>query len=317
MSDTHKNFSRTLVDTAPTPATSGTTLIVTDATVFPAIPFNATVWPINVQATNSNAEIVRVTNISSNTLTITRGQEQNSGQSNRAIIAGDQIAETITAKTFTDIEAGGISIASQAANDLIYASSATQLARIAAAASSILITSASNVPSLSQTIPSAVQANITALGTIATGLWNGTIITSAYGGTSNGFTKFSGPASTEKTFTLPNASSLVSTSAVVALTDGATPALDASLGFMFTLAAAGNRTIAVPTNATNGQKIVIRHLASGAARTLALNSGAGGFRFGTDITALSQTASGKTDYIGCIYSSIDSFWDVVGYVKGF
>lgn len=104
---------------------------------------------------------------------------------------------------------------------------------------------------------------------------------------------------------------------VVALTDGATPALDASLGDMFTLAAAGNRTIAVPSNPTNGQKIIIRHLASGGARTLALNSGAGGFRFGTDITALTQTASGKTDYIGCIYSSIDSFWDVVAYTKGF
>src|SRR5205085_1277649 len=36
---------------------------------------------------------------------------------------------------------------------------------------------------------------------------------------------------------------------VSALTDGATPALDASLGDVFTLAAAGDRTIAVPSNA--------------------------------------------------------------------
>lgn len=104
---------------------------------------------------------------------------------------------------------------------------------------------------------------------------------------------------------------------VVALVDGATPALNAALGFMFTLAASGDRTIAVPTNPTNGQKIVIRHLASAAGRTLSLNTGAGGFRFGSDITALTQTASGKTDYIGCIYSSIDSFWDVVAVTKGF
>jgi hypothetical protein len=104
---------------------------------------------------------------------------------------------------------------------------------------------------------------------------------------------------------------------VIALTDGATPALDASLGTVFTLAAAGNRTIAVPTNPTNGQKIVIRHLASGGARTLALNSGAGGFRFGTDITSLSATGSGLTDYIGCIYSSIDSKWDVIAVSKGY
>ncbi len=104
---------------------------------------------------------------------------------------------------------------------------------------------------------------------------------------------------------------------VSVLTDGATPALDASLGNVFTLTAAGNRTIAVPSNATSGQKIIIRHLASGGARTLALNSGAGGFRFGTDIPALTETASGKIDYIGAIYNATDSKWDIVGYIKNF
>jgi hypothetical protein len=104
---------------------------------------------------------------------------------------------------------------------------------------------------------------------------------------------------------------------VVALSDGATPALDASLGNIFYLDAAGDRTIAVPSNAVNGQKIVIRHFANGGARTLALNTGAGGFRFGTDITALTATGSGLMDYIGCIYNGVDSFWDVVAYTKGF
>ena len=103
----------------------------------------------------------------------------------------------------------------------------------------------------------------------------------------------------------------------VALSDGATPALDASLGNVFRLSAAGNRTIAVPTNAHAGQKIIIQHYASGGARTLALNTGAGGFRFGTDITALTATSSGKTDYIGAIYNNGASFWDVVGYSKGY
>lgn len=104
----------------------------------------------------------------------------------------------------------------------------------------------------------------------------------------------------------------------VTLTDGATPALDASLGNMFILTAAGNRTIAVPTNGQAGQKIVIAHNASGGARTLALNTGAGGFRFGTDITALTATTSGLTDYIGCIFNMDgDGFWDVVAYVKGY
>jgi len=103
----------------------------------------------------------------------------------------------------------------------------------------------------------------------------------------------------------------------VALSDGATPALDASLGNIFTLAAAGDRTIAVPSNPTEGQKIIIVHLASGGARTLALNSGTGGFSFGSDITALSQTASGKYDYIGCVYNTTANKWHVIAYVKGY
>lgn len=106
-------------------------------------------------------------------------------------------------------------------------------------------------------------------------------------------------------------------STVAALADGATPALDASLGNLFTLIAAGNREIAIPTNPTPGQKIIIAHTASAADRTLTLNTGAGGFRYGTDITGLTPTTSGKTDYIGCIYNAAASFWDVVAYSKGY
>lgn len=105
--------------------------------------------------------------------------------------------------------------------------------------------------------------------------------------------------------------------ATVVLVDGATPALDASLGTVFRLVALGDRTIAVPTNPTPGQTITVQHLASGGARTLALNTGAGGFRFGSDIPALTATASGKTDYISAIYNDTDSRWDVVRVTKGF
>lgn len=104
---------------------------------------------------------------------------------------------------------------------------------------------------------------------------------------------------------------------VVTLADGATPALNAAIGSIFRLAAAGDRTIGIPTNPVAGQKIVIQHYASGGARTLALNTGAGGFRFGSDITALTQTASGKTDYIGCIYNGTDGFFEVVAVSKGY
>lgn len=105
--------------------------------------------------------------------------------------------------------------------------------------------------------------------------------------------------------------------AVVALTDGGTPALNAASGSVFTLSAEGNRTIGVPSNPSSGQKIVIAHTAVGANRTLALNTGTGGFRFGSDVTALTETESGKTDYIGAIYSATANKWDVIGYSKGY
>jgi hypothetical protein len=112
-------------------------------------------------------------------------------------------------------------------------------------------------------------------------------------------------------------SAVTALTTVVVLSDGATPALDASLGSTFTLSAAGNREIAVPTNPTDGQKIVIIHHASGGARTLTLASGTGGFAFGTDITALTETTSDKRDYIGCIYNLTLDKWVVVAVSKGY
>lgn len=102
--DTHTNLAYTLVATAPSPAISGTSLVVT-ATYGATLgtpPFNMTVWATGVAPTTANAEIVRVTGISTDTLTIVRGQE---GSGARSIQVGDQIANSITAKVLTDIEA--------------------------------------------------------------------------------------------------------------------------------------------------------------------------------------------------------------------
>jgi hypothetical protein len=103
MADAHKNFAYSTIATAPSPAASGTSLVVASGqgALFPAVPFNATIWPTGAQPTSTNAEIVRVTNISSDTFTITRTQESTSA---RTIVVGDQIAASITAKTLTDIE---------------------------------------------------------------------------------------------------------------------------------------------------------------------------------------------------------------------
>lgn len=119
-------------------------------------------------------------------------------------------------------------------------------------------------------------------------------------------------------FTYPDISGTIAVEATpVTLSDGATVALDAGTGETFLLTASGSRTILAPSNPVSGKSIKIAHTASGGARTLSLTTGAGGFRFGSDITALSATVSGKTDYIGAIYNATDDRWDVVSYAKGY
>lgn len=69
------------------------------------------------------------------------------------------------------------------ANQLLYSTAANTIGELASAANGVLITSAGSVPSISSTLPSVVQGNITSLGTIVTGVWNGTAIAVANGGT--------------------------------------------------------------------------------------------------------------------------------------
>lgn len=103
MADSHKNFPYSTVATAPSPASSGTSLVLAagGGALMPAVPFNAALWPVSVQPLASNAEIVRVTAIATDTLTITRIQE---GTSARTVAIGDQFAAVITAQTLTDVE---------------------------------------------------------------------------------------------------------------------------------------------------------------------------------------------------------------------
>lgn len=103
--DVHKNFGVSLIAVAPTPAASGTTFSVTAGTgvLFPAAPFNVVVWPAGANPTAANAEIVRITSKGTgDNWTGTRTTESSSA---RSIALGDQVANAITAKVFTDIEA--------------------------------------------------------------------------------------------------------------------------------------------------------------------------------------------------------------------
>ena len=102
--DSHKNLAYTSVATAPSPATSGTSLVVTTGTgsLFPTPPFNAVCWPGGgATASQANAEYVRVTAISTDTFTIVRAQEGSAAQS---IGVGYQLALVTSKKVITDLE---------------------------------------------------------------------------------------------------------------------------------------------------------------------------------------------------------------------
>ncbi len=111
-----------------------------------------------------------------------------------AILAGTAIARQMLQSGASSAPAWSTTTwpALATANNLLYASATNTISELASAVSSVLVTSAGGVPSLSQTLPAAVQSNITALGTIATGVWHGSVIGGTYGGTgvNNGASTF-------------------------------------------------------------------------------------------------------------------------------
>jgi len=62
---------------------------------------NATICPAGSTPDPSNSEIVRITNVSTNTLTITRAQESSTA---RTVVVGDVIFAGPSIKSFSDIE---------------------------------------------------------------------------------------------------------------------------------------------------------------------------------------------------------------------
>jgi hypothetical protein len=88
--DAVKNLAVSTVATPPSPATSGTSLIVAsgEGANFASVSFDAFVCPATGLPTKANTEQVRVTAISTDTFTITRAQ---GGTTARTIVAGDLI----------------------------------------------------------------------------------------------------------------------------------------------------------------------------------------------------------------------------------
>lgn len=102
----------------------------------------------------------------------------------------------------------------------------------------------------------------------------------------------------------------------VALSDGATINTDASLGTHFRVTLGGNRTLANPTNAVDGQRLTWEVIQDGSgSRVLTYGTK---FTFGADVTTITlSVAAGNRDFIGAIYnSSADKFY-VVAFARGF
>lgn len=82
--------------------------------------------------------------------------------------------------------------ATSTVNELLWSSSANVVAGLATLVNGTLVTDGAGVPVWSTTLRAQVQGNITALGTIASGTWHGSVIAGTYGGTgvNNGASTF-------------------------------------------------------------------------------------------------------------------------------
>ena len=65
----------------------------------------------------------------------------------------------------------------------------------------------------------------------------------------------------------------------------------------------------------DGQRTIFRIKDNGTARNLIWTSGvAKGFRSFTNVPPPTVTTSSRTTYVGCVYNSADSRWDVIAVI---
>lgn len=109
---------------------------------------------------------------------------------------------------------------------------------------------------------------------------------------------------------LAGTNNIATAAGVVALTDGASIATDATLGDTFTVTLGGNRALANPTNGTNGQRIIyaIKQDATGS-RLLSFGTA---FRFSRSYgVPVLSTAPGTIDYFSFEYNATNATWDAL------
>ena len=137
---------------------------------------------------------------------------------------------------------------------------------------------------------------------------------SGYSGKSgySAFSGYSGVVLTLGTYTIAN-SGITSPGGVVVPDSGTYNTIEISVDS--TVVTSNTLTINAPTGTlVDGKKLLIKiqNTNGSTALTLSLDSV---FNLG-DVT-ITSVVNSKTDYIGCVYNSINSKWDVIGYRKNY
>lgn len=152
------------------------------------------------------------------------------------------------------------------------------------------------------------------------------ILPAANGGTANAFFAVSGPTSTTKTFTFPDANTTVAgltttqtftnkriTPRIATTTSTVTLTINSDTTDQYNVTALSNgMTITAPTGTpTNGQKLIIRIKDNGTGRALTWATGSSNTFRVIGNTLPTSTVANKTIYIGCVYNTEEVRWDVV------
>lgn len=188
-------------------------------------------------------------------------------------------------------------ISGNAATATILANSRTINGTAFNGSANITVTAAADTLTGTSLNATVVGSSLTSVGTITTGTWQGTIVGSTYGGTGNAFFALSGPASSIKTYTLPNSSTTILTTATaVTVAQGGTGIASGSSGGVPYFS--GSTTIA-SSSALGVNQLVLGGGAGAAPATLG--------SLGTATTLLHGNASGAPTF-----AAVDLAADVSG-----
>jgi hypothetical protein len=219
---------------------------------------------------------------------------------------------------------GGTNLISGTSGGVLYYSASGTLASSAALAASAIVLGggAGTAPATTPTGTGVVTALGVNTGSSGAFVVNGGALGTPSGGT---VTNLTGTASINingtvgattaaaGSFTTLSASACIrSTSTTITGAAGGTITPTSDTTNQYTITALGAAaTFAIPSGTPiDGQKLTIRIKDNGTARALTWTTSAGGYRIiGT--TLPTTTVISKTVYVGCVYNSADSFWDVV------